>query len=370
MTELGAGQKATRDAAVRDALAADALGPVLAGSIIGDIPRAVFGIPAKAALWLRHTIHKPLAEEDEHFRGGDRAEALERSFEKNWRSATGTIGKLNKETPVSFERPYLSLFYPRASGSGGSASRSTIPIWIANGTDDQSGDRILTTPFKIDDASIFPAAQDALAQLTVDVPISTAIHNTARFPYLSPAGELAPWHSVPGGPPPAQIVDGGYFENNGLQTALELARWLKRYGGPNVQPIIVQVTADADTDIQEKRIVRCGKYQDDPALSLGSDRPSQLLVPLVGVYSVRGGHSHVVLREAAKEFCGSPSDPASQSFFQFYLYRPDSSDVPLNWVISSSMGKYIWTDAFEQCGNTDEYDRLTKVLATVVPVAK
>src|SRR5262249_46673563 len=52
-------------------LAQDALGPLLAGALIVDVPRAIFSPLAQLA------GYQP--------RGGDRAEALERAFEGLWR---------------------------------------------------------------------------------------------------------------------------------------------------------------------------------------------------------------------------------------------------------------------------------------------
>jgi hypothetical protein len=64
------------------------------------------------------------------------------------------------------------------------------------------------------------------------------------------------------------------------------------------------------------------------------------MAPVEGVYMARGGHSHVALREAHSEFCGK-----NQAFFHFYLYRTNTEDIPLNWVLSPHIAQYIWYDA-------------------------
>ena len=356
-----------RQTAVLDALQADALGPLLAGSLIGDIPRGLVGGPAKlfhagsGAVMRLAWPDDPLAGRDPHLRGGDRAEALERALEGNWGAAVESISSAGLGKPLTFDRAYLALFY-RAGAEGSTAVlRGNVPMWIANGTDAQNGDRLLTVPFRLDDPSIFPAARDVLALLGSDVPISTAIDNTARFPFLSPSGELAP--VVPSDLYSTQIIDGGYFENNGLQTALELARWLKRYGAATnqqIEPIIVQVTAGGDEDIEEVSIVRCGEiFRDNPSLSLGSRRLFQVMAPLSGLYSVRGGHTRVALREAYAEFC---REPERQSFFHFHLYKPEFGAVPLNWVLSRRMAGYIWDAAMQHPANRSELMKLRSSL--------
>ena len=64
------------------------------------------------------------------------------------------------------------------------------------------------------------------------MPASTAAHNSARFTYVSPAGKLVSSgeksqnrsHSGKKSQNRGYVIDGGYFENYGALTALELAR--------------------------------------------------------------------------------------------------------------------------------------------------
>ena len=67
--------------AVVDAFGDDALGPAMAGSLFGDVPRALAGVPITV---LRHAIAAAQGVAYRDTRGGDRAEALERAFEENW----------------------------------------------------------------------------------------------------------------------------------------------------------------------------------------------------------------------------------------------------------------------------------------------
>lgn len=350
----------------------DALGPLLAGSLIGDIPRALLAVPAHIVRRAYYLGKKPYTLED--WRGGDRAESLELAFERNWARAIAEW-KTTGNRPFEFSQPFLSLAYPEqeVTRATGRATPRGAPIWIANGTDAQNGERVLTAPFNYE-AWPFLGALDALALLRRDVPISTAVHNTARFPFLSPAGELTPATSANDQTSrdqkwtyPTQLIDGGYFENEGLLTAWELARYLKDnapriMGGADytIDPILVQATADADKDIAEERIIRCSSDEavdtrtpDGAARSLGRSRPLQAAVPLAGLYSVRGGHSDWILREVRQEYCPAKSgDQAKrpQQFFHFYLYRLDE-DVPLNWILSQQISGKIWN------AMTDDVDR-------------
>jgi len=354
------------------ALGADALGPLLAGTLFGDIPRALAGsvlIPAQ--LFTRHATG--LA------RGGDRAGALERAFERNWRDALPSHPKPGALTPIGFDRPYLSLTLK---------AQTPVPLWIANGTDQQNGERLLTVPFQAEHKSIsagkgrdagwpFEGAKDVLAVMHTDMPISAVIDNTCRFPLLSPVGELAPVDGTgdADAKPAMQIIDGGYFDNEGLQTAAELAGWMERRMAGNhlpkrsVRPILVQATADADgtPGTMDAGIPRCtGTFADTPEKGIGKPRGDQISAPLAGVYGVRAGHTGVVLRQVLNTYCDK-TDKNNDYFFNFYLYQETdagrkATDVPLNWTLSGEMTDYIWNNAITYTANEGERKGLIRAL--------
>lgn len=386
---LSPGELERRDDALVKGLRADALGPLLAGALFGDTPRAIFGLPAAILSNGRSS----------QLRGGDRAEALEHAFEHNWDAILPQLQRASRTTPPAFYDSYLSLYYEKASRlhpctdqhllrkpDGTMCDPGGMPLWIANGADARNGGRLITAPFKLNAAGTkdpdkvgpFFAARDVLALLQKDIPISTAIDNTARFPWLSPAGELEPFGQG-SGQAPSQIVDGGYFDNEGMVTALALARWLRANGraltGRTVDPILIQATADADEGIKDADIIRCGRREeDDPGPASGQTRPSQFFVPLMGLNGARAGHSAIALREARHEFCrdqgpagAEAPGAARQSFFHFYLYRPPGEDVPLNWVLSRQMADYIWDKVMTLGGNAAELAAIRTALKIHVP---
>jgi hypothetical protein len=344
------GRKAQAAALDKVPLGHDALGPLIAAAVAVDLPRAL--LAPFAALVRTVSGREP--------RGGDRAEAIELAFEAIWKTAAP------KRDGVFFDQAFLSLFY-----DGPGKIRPGMPIWIANGTETGTGGRLLTVPFAPDPAVWpFRAARDVLATLNADVPISTAINNTARFPYLEPSGQLlpvAPTTPVAGNP---EIIDGGYFENEGLQTALELAEWL-RTAGPalagnrRVDPIIVQATGDGEAKSVLNDVVRCDDRQFDDPRDRSPAKPAlQLLAPILGLYNVRGGHSAVVLRTAKLQYC-------PDSFFHFFLPGEktgpgpnDRKDIPLNWVLSDRATNFIRKAIGDKdIGNEDESTKLQKALA-------
>jgi hypothetical protein len=137
----------------------------------------------------------------------DRGTALEQSFE------SGSGGHLGHS--------FLS-FFPKKSD----LSKHWRPALLLNATHQETGRRLIASNLKIE-KDIFLDSFDELQLLNSDLRASTVAHNSARFTYVSPAGKLVP----KSGPDlsskvanRAYVIDGGYFENYGALTALELAR--------------------------------------------------------------------------------------------------------------------------------------------------
>ncbi len=165
--------------------------------------------------------------------------------------------------------------------------------------------------------------------------------------------------SGPSGSGSVEIVDGGYFENEGLQTALDLAQWLETkgsaaLGGRAVRPIILQATATGSPDVTPAEVVRVNSPPDDPTKPQLAPAPLQILAPLVGLNAARGGHSAVLLRQARDKY--------QERFFHFFLPGQDGREVPLNWVLSDATTAFIRGAICEQTlsGNRDELERLHK----------
>src|SRR5262249_13697398 len=137
----------------------------------------------------------------------DRAAALEMGFERAWEVA-------GFPSDTWRGRGFNSLFK--------SANESELPALLLNGTHVATGKRIITSSVKIQNSGLLDT-YDFFKLVDGDVWIATAVLNSARFTYVSPPGRM--WstqgnHIKDNG----FIVDGGYFENFGAITALQLMR--------------------------------------------------------------------------------------------------------------------------------------------------
>jgi hypothetical protein len=221
----------------------------------------------------------------------------------------------------------------------------------------------------------FRAALDALALIGTDIPISTAVDNTDRFPFLSPEGALTPVKRKDK-TYPTQIIDGGYFDNSGALTALELAEvlqrkgpgWLQRGNGKRrkVRPVIVQATtAFAATDDIDNVTCAVPDPSTLPSTSKGRQSLLQFFAPVGGVDAVRGGHQSAIWREMRDKLCSGKQ----QRFFHFYLLDTPGHTVPLNWTLSKDMVGYIWDTALCEPGNWKEYGAMSRFLSGIDPGA-
>jgi len=162
------------------------------------------------------------------------------------------------------------------------------------------------------------------------------------------------------------LVDGGYFENEGLQTALDLAEWLVAQSttlGRPVHPIIVQATGDGEADVGPTDVMTCANASDGAFIPDDKHGALQILAPLFELYHVRGGHSAVLLRQAHDLFCDR-----RPRFVHFYLPADHGRPIPLNWVLSDETARFIW-NAFtdEQVLNAGELKRLDAALTPETP---
>jgi hypothetical protein len=285
-------------------LTADFLAPALASLVFVDTPSSFL-----------------------HFGQDDRGTALERNFE----SASGGL----------LTRPFLSLF-PYKKNPAAKGRAPWRPILLLNATYEETGKRIITGHVLIE-RNVFIDSLDALHVLGKDVRASTAAHNSARFTYISPAGDLGDKHG--------SVIDGGYFENYGALSALELARaarWELKDKKPGVKLVILMISSDPDLK-QAHELVRIKEAKDGgkclvsvaeregaPSGAAGvSQKPDDLpnylsldkeevenawinefLAPLQGIKNVREAHGNRAAAELAVEICAEypePPKPAPQS---------------------------------------------------------
>ena len=148
---------------------------------------------------------------------------------------------------------------------------------------------------------------------SVDVRLSTAAGISSRSPFVSPHAVIRDTTS--------QItdsaVDGGYFDNSGAVTALEIANGLKATD-KRLRPYIVQVSSEPDWF---KESAKCGSKDaivDRPRIPNEADfRPVGSITDLLTVNSTRVSRGYETILELPNQ--ASKINDGVPSVSQFYI---------------------------------------------------
>jgi hypothetical protein len=214
----------------------------------------------------------------------DRATLLEQGFERRYHRLTSEIdtghtcgdpdgaGRLHDLDQTGLCRRFGYHPDPKIAGAW-------LPLLFINGTSVLTGRRIIAGDIRASDrykpgkvlfklaydlneiatyadaqwAASLPAGKRP-ATLRRDIRLSTAATMSARFPIISPHGNLR----NRAGDISDRIVDGGYFENDGLATVTDVIWALKDFG---LDPVVIRI-------VNEPAVVAA---QDN---TLGPDRPT------------------------------------------------------------------------------------------------
>ena len=255
----------------------------------------------------------------------DRAAYLEEAWEAGWRKASGDD---------RFAEDFLGLWGDperRRRGRRGrrvdaDLRRYQVPSLFLNGTRVETGGRTVVSNLRPDDQT-FVELDDLLDFLGEPIPLSTAVHMSARFTYVSPAGTLCRQGSVPC-EGQRRVVDGGYFENSGGLTASEILVALRSYraGALRPVPIALLITNSEEADGSVDYV-----FPDTltPVVALLRTRPA------------RGYEADGALRHLAGELM-------SQRFPLGGRNREADAAFPLGWSLATATQGEIEAKAEEQ----------------------
>jgi hypothetical protein len=316
----------------------------------------------------------------------DRGAALERSWERAY----------NKRVQRNrLAEPFRNLWLPNADGAS-----QKIPHLFLNGTAVNTGQRIVFSDLAVAPPPTPPGpgtpknglldvldARDLVferrgGQLERrDVPLSTAAHASARFTYTNPAGLL---------PSGQRVVDGGYFENSGSATVLEIRKVLQQIldekkVASRFQIVVIIISNDPQRRQEGDRTT----YEDANAQKLKAQHPatvasiqasgpkptptpppqrsldylktkpqqlcSELLSPFRALFATREARGSLALQTLFSEHAPPVADPLSRDesvqdwTIRFYV-EDRGVPLPLGWSLSHQAAKDL-RGQMEQWGN-------------------
>jgi hypothetical protein len=299
----------------------DALSPTLAGMLFPDLLQRFLPFPVLP----------------------DRAEALERAWEEGWNDSCPAGAGNCKDL---LQKPFLTL--RPAQG------RPWRPILIVNGASEETGRRILTTTVDLRNAI---DADDFHWIVQRDVPISTAISNGARFPWISPAGRLTGKDGTHG-----HIVDGGYFDAAGVRALGELAQAIAAMPERGTDPLhFIFLFIGYDGAIEDSRpksqqpvheyLPTAGTTAKMPLSLSPPEVPEQqrntarllneVSAPLMALFASRTAHEAHIMNSFPRT--ALPADVTAE-FIPVMLCKGNENppfEPPMDWALSNKARSFI-----------------------------
>ena len=250
----------------------------------------------------------------------DRARALENAWNVGWSRQFNS-------------RPFAESFHEIWQTPG-----THLPALFLNGTSVETGKRIITSNIKIDQT--FSDADDFFAINEQAVPLSTAVHNSARFTFVSPAGLIKKNDDQWG-----RIVDGGYFENSGTTTTADIFESIKEViQEKQIKPVFIMITNDPN---------QCTTWQpcEQPE---PSNMLSEILAPLQSILNTRSSRGSFA-REKMKQMIESHGG----IFWEFGLQNAKlKGPLPLGWELSEAAQDVMRDDLKEQLDRLPDHIRM------------
>ena len=307
----------------------------------------------------------------------DRAVVLEQAWERRYHRFTtdGGVPQACPDEPLKTGSDAHGLCRPFGYHPDLSAVGAWVPLLFVNGTSVSTGRRIVAGDVAMTNGKTFmPLAYDLFdvrkrkttkqgtspdvqkdgdirpdVQRGVDIRLSTAATISARFPVLFPHGVL---RTLEDGVIADQVVDGGYFENDGLATIADVANALRTF---NLDPVIIRIV-NAPSKPVDATINRTRPQPPPPRNQTYFDAFSAILGALV---ATRSGHEDAYaasLKSTLGEnrfydigvyaFAGSEGPPAQQPqsnpVCRDEIKSPaEMKEVSMSWWISQPVQAYL-----------------------------
>ncbi|MCV6593682.1 MAG: hypothetical protein OIF48_12060 [Silicimonas sp.] len=280
---------------VEEILSQDLLSPLVAATLFKDIPQRIFPIP---------------------FESLDRARALEDAIASAWEKAGLDAADLTAPLVTAWS----------ADGKR--------PALVLNTTRVSTGERVIAAPFSVplSDAPM-PRTRDFLND-TEGLSLLSAGVLSARFTYITPAGTLSSDTK-----PIARLVDGGYFENSGIDTAMDMIeaiRSVAQHRGAEIRLISLQY----DSEVQA-----------------GSLALNESLAPIRTLLTTRVNRGVLAERRAATRmtgFCRAAGGArcASDARGPLRVSRLTDAEgtLPLGWLLSRRTSARIRAEIGQPAG--------------------
>jgi predicted acylesterase/phospholipase RssA len=232
-----------------------------------------------------------------------------------------------------------------------SDSARRVPLLLFNATSIDSGRRVLATTVQFNPPDVLDLYGAGLR--TAGLPLGFAVLNSARFTYVSPAATV---HAgAPGSAPSVvdRLVDGGYFDNSGMDTILDLAGQLVRSGKvarENLLIVIINNDATLDPICPHDALPQAPEPGIDRAWGApvaGVPRLSETLAPVSAILATRSARSSLAMRrmEIALRAPGGAAGSGCDQILEWGLYASQYKAMQLDGRREPALGWFVSDDS-------------------------
>ena len=261
-------------------------------------------------------------------------------FDDRGRALTRAWEQAAQEQGIdALAQPFAQLY----ESDSGEVNTNT-PALFFNSTTVAQGWRFIQHPFRPFLHSPWTTAYDGAKWEDPRIPLSEVVLNSARFTYLSPAGTLQT-ASIDPPPSPAgfQLVDGGYFENSGAATLVEVMQRLRAIASSVAQPVHLIVLHISNDPSLHGFVDAHDPKHPLPLYSAACPRTlsatelrsyGEATAPLVALLDTRNARGEFARSALLASLQTNTADPDQGDVFWHLRLCPGNYPLPLGWTIS------------------------------------
>jgi hypothetical protein len=284
----------------------------------------------------------------------DRAAVLEDSWRDRFHEVIpGADKAADPASCQGLECPFLSV-RPRPG--------HWVPLLVLNGTSEATGGRILTTSLSMTYAPraecptavaaaacpLFVGADSFHDLLKDDVRLSTAAHNSARFPFISPPGSIRNHEGML----VDRIVDGGYFENYGALSAKELALAVHAVA-PQLKPLVIVISNDPSDQLDPADDAAQHSHSLPRPQANAHEVLTEVIAPITTVANARNAHGVLAVDQLRTTLHAAIAD-CNKLVIQIRIWPDGDKQLSMSWWESPLVQRQIHRQTEQEEGPNAE----------------
>jgi len=170
-----------------------------------------------------------------------------------------------------------------------------------------------------------------------DIRLSTAAHNSARFPLISPPGSVRNKEQRI----VDRIVDGGYFENYGALSAKELALAIHAIQ-PDLNPLVIVISNDPNDSLDPNDDATSDQPSPPRPQANSGELVTDIIAPVTTFANARTAHGILAVDELASTLHATvPECKKPVMMFQVRVWPDKGKDLSMSWWESSLVQRQL-----------------------------